>query len=100
MPQLQRITIKGCNLQLPHNQLVNNVGNQALDVMYNQHKIAPLKEQPSTVNLIWSSHRMIPYQRQLNENIDDYSSLYCLIILKDFIEYHRIYQRSHAVQLR
>jgi len=27
------------------------------------------------------------------------SSLYCLIIRMDFIEYHRIYQQSHAVQI-
>ena len=28
------------------------------------------------------------------------SALWCLTILMDFIEYHWIYQRSHAVQLR
>ena len=61
---------KSYNFNLPNNQLVNNVGTKALNVMYNQHKIAPLKEQPRTVNLLWSPHRMIPYQRQLNENND------------------------------
>ena len=53
---------KSYNINLPNNQLVNNVGNQALNVMYNQHEIAPLTEQPSTVNLLWSSHRMNLYQ--------------------------------------
>ena len=43
---------KSYNFNLPNNQLVNNVGTKALNVMYNQHKIAPLKEQPSTVNLL------------------------------------------------
>ena len=43
---------KSYNFNLPNNQLVNNVGTKALNVMYNQHKIAPLKEQPRTVNLL------------------------------------------------